>query len=290
MSEPVEQQNVESTTTPGLDKQQTRILTKNRGGLWMSSTTTKVFGSGSNGLLPGRTLPKISLGDANTRRTCGPTHLATSIMINGGRTGDYSSFIGNRSTTVNPLGQLQRHTIGAAPTKQYTMLPLRSKLHDISSTNKPEGAFTGENPFESSEDCFSVPRHQGKMPTAAYLGDSQSSDGCFTSNDFAAILPNKVDGKNTSTSSATTRSSVKRQVTTDIVDTGSSRSITSGFRRGMEIFTTYIKHMMMKIKMSITGMCSGANKRRPRVIEHSRPMKPGSKRDITHSDTISSSF
>ncbi|GFE55013.1 glyco B, putative [Babesia ovis] len=283
------------TTLPksGVDVHYSPVFTRKRGGLWISST--QVYGGNhiaGNGRISERTLsqaPRRLMLDDENRRRCGPAHMSTSKMINSLNPMHYQRNNNTANDQVDPVGTTPRQTNGTTvnSSQQSQHKMTTTHKHDEKVANKC--AFTGENPFYSSEECFTVKDNKPKVQYAPHYPKSQSSDGCFTSRDFDVWIPTKVTFQNNASGSSNATATTAGQGDNGSNSRINSTGLSNNFRRGMDRLRNYIHRVMVKIKLSLSGMCSGS-KRKVATLEDIKPSKPVDKEAFSKSETCSSSF
>ncbi|GBE60849.1 Pre-mRNA-splicing factor CEF1, putative [Babesia ovata] len=239
-------------------------------------------------------------GEVDNNPDSRPTNYRSISTPSGGYGGRLWSDDVTRSynTAGSPNGSLpRRHKLSFSSNISGDQARNRyAKSHNFNFTYGREGRggnFVGDYPFDSSD--------ESSAPTTAnggkrYIGVrkkpvvSESSDGCFTSRDFATWLPNRGGGDSHSQHLSNAAYSTPRS------DTGSSTNasnmttrISTQIKLGFQKVKSFLSNAFQKIKDHLTPICSGDHWRSRRTnrtdIKVERTNEP-----LLECDTYSRSF
>ncbi|ORM40900.1 uncharacterized protein BXIN_1776 [Babesia sp. Xinjiang] len=267
MTDSAERHEEHGSAKDDIRRHYSAVFTKKSEGLWMTSKQQLDGGNRVESVsIPAVPVRKANMAprrpfiDYNGRVRVGPTHMSTSVFINSNCVGNLRGSGTNVKHAANPVGFAQRQSNNTIGTRECQP-PVSPILAMYGKQMNGKGPSAADNPFDSSEDVGAATQAQQVTHNNVQLAKSESSDGCFTSNDFVAWLPRQdPGGKDESNSSNSTNSTSNRENNGNNGSNRSTTSISGGIKRGFQKLKTALRNVLAKIKHSITGLCSGSKK------------------------------
>ncbi|CDR93965.1 hypothetical protein, conserved [Babesia bigemina] len=156
-----------------------------------------------------------------------------------------------------------------------------------------EGKFVGEDPFASDDEGYpptSTHERRRYVSPNKKPAISASSDGCFTSRDFATWASNDEAGESQSTHLSNSHHSTPRRTKrTNRKAQEETTSISAQIKLGFQKVKAFVSNAFQKLKERITPICAG-RRWRPRSSSGTDSKAPISNEALLKCDTYSHSF